>query len=196
MKNARTLTLATAVFAVAGIAPALAHPGLPGHEHGGLAPGLLHPLGGLDHLLAMLAVGIWSALAARGAGLELCTAPAAFVAAMLAGAGLGHAGLALPLVETGIALSIVLLGLAVMTRIELSTLVGAGLVAAFALVHGHAHGAEAVGHIGAYMAGFVVVTAGLNVAGIVIGRVLSRVRHAPEIAGAAIAAAGASLFAS
>lgn len=196
MKIARIFTVAAAAGLVAGAAPALAHTGVPGHEHGGLAAGLMHPVGGFDHLIAMLSVGIWSALVAKGDGWRLWSAPAAFVSAMIAGAAAGSAGLPLPLIETGIALSVVLLGVMVMTRIELPTLSGAGLVALFALFHGHAHGSEAVGNIGAYMAGFAVMTAALHVGGILIGKALVNLRLATSVAGGLIAAAGAYLLAS
>ncbi len=194
MKHAHIITMTALAALAAGGAPALAHTGIPGHEHGGLAAGLVHPLGGLDHLLAMLSVGFWSALVAKGDTTRAWLAPAAFVAAMLAGATAGYVGMSLPLVETGIALSVVTLGLMVMWRIELSVLAGAGLVALFALFHGHAHGAEAVGNIVAYMAGFAIVTAALHVAGIVLGRALVRMRHATSVTGGLIAAAGAFLL--
>lgn len=193
MKHIRTITLASLAALTAGAAPALAHTGLPGHEHGGLAAGLMHPVSGFDHLLAMLSVGLWSALSAKGDGWRLWSAPAAFVTAMLAGAAAGYAGLPLPLVETGIAASVVLLGLMVMTRVELPALAGAALVALFALFHGHAHGAEAVGNIGAYMAGFALVTAALHVGGIALGRALMDARRATTLAGGLIAAAGVYL---
>lgn len=194
MKHIRTITLTALAALAAGAAPALAHTGLPGHGHSGLAAGLMHPVSGLDHLLAMLSVGLWSALVAKGNGWKLWLAPAAFVTAMLAGAAAGVAGLPLPLVETGIAASVVLLGLMVMTRIELPAVAGAGLVALFALFHGHAHGAEAVGNIGAYMAGFALVTAALHVAGMALGRALATAESAAKVAGGLIAAAGVYLM--
>lgn len=194
MKIYRSLTLAAAAFA-AGTAPALAHIGPPGHEHGGFAAGLAHPVSGLDHLLAMLAVGIWSAIVARGNIARLWVAPAAFVAAMVAGAIAGHVGVALPLVETGIALSVVLLGIMIWTGVELPTLAATAVVALFAVYHGHAHGAEASGEIAAYIAGFALTTGALHGVGIGLGMLLTRVRFASHAAGAAIAAAGVYLLA-
>lgn len=176
-------------------APAWAHVGVPGHQHSGFLAGLAHPVGGLDHLLAMLAVGIWSALASRGDMRKAWAAPAAFVAAMLLGALAGHAGFSLPLVETGIAVSVLALGLLIAARIELPALAGAGLVALFAVWHGHAHGAEATGAIAAYMAGFALTTTALHVAGIGLGLALARVRIAATLTGGIIAAAGAYLLA-
>lgn len=195
MKRTLKITLATAAALAAGMGSALAHTGLPGHVHGGFAAGLLHPLGGLDHLLAMIAVGVWSALTTRGASSRVWIAPVVFVTAMLAGAVLGHAGAPLPLVETGIALSVALLGLMILARVELPTLAGAGLVGLFAIYHGHAHGAEATGAIAAYMAGFAVATASLHVCGILAGTALLRSRSITAIAGALIAGAGTYLLA-
>lgn len=194
MTYRQKLALAALAALAAGTVPALAHTGVPGHDHSGLVAGLLHPIGGLDHLLAMLAVGIWSALAAKGDSTRVWIAPAAFVTAMLAGAFAGSAGWPLPLVETGIALSVVLLGLMILARIELPVLAGAGLAALFAVYHGHAHGAEVMGAIGAYMAGFAVMTAGLHIGGILIGSLLLRVPRATSLTGGLVAAAGAYLL--
>ncbi len=171
--------------------PALAHTGV-GHTHGLLA-GLLHPIAGFDHLLAMVAVGIWSALVMQRR--SVWVAPAAFVLAMLAGAALGVAGIALPQVETGIALSVIALGLMIATRIELPVAAGALVVALFALYHGHAHGNEATGAIAAYMTGFTLMTATLHIAGIGLGSLLARAAYAPRIIGAAITAFGAYIIA-
>jgi urease accessory protein len=115
---------------------------------------------------------------------------------MLAGAGLGASGVGLPMVEAGIAASVVALGLMILGRVELPVAAGVALVAVFALFHGHAHGAEATGAIPAYMAGFALTTAGLHVAGIALGRLIAGYSHAPRIVGGAIAAAGAYLVAS
>lgn len=195
MKSFKTIAGTAACVLAASAAPALAHVGLPGHEHGGFGAGLAHPLSGLDHLLAMLSVGVWSAVAAKGNPGRMWPAPVAFVAAMLAGALVGYAGWALPLVETGIALSVVLLGLLIAARVELPALAGAGLVAAFAVYHGHAHGAEASGSIAAYMAGFALTTAALHVSGIGLGLAVMRSRLGSSLVGGLVAAAGAYLLA-
>lgn len=195
MRNARIVTVAAIAALAAGTAPAFAHVGLPGHVHGGFLAGLSHPVSGIDHLLAMMAVGIWSALAAKGDSSKVWLAPVAFVVTMLIGAGAGYGGLPLPLVETGIALSVVALGLMIMTRVELPALAGAALVALFALYHGHAHGAEASGAVLSYMAGFALTTAALHASGIGIGAAMLRLRLAAPVVGGLIAAAGAYLLA-
>lgn len=193
MKHSRIVAIA-ALAALAGAAgPAFAHTGV-GHASGFFA-GISHPFGGLDHLLAMLSVGIWSALANKDEAGRIWVAPAAFVAAMLLGATAGYLGIPLPMVETGIALSVALLGLMIVAGIELPLAVGVLVIALFAINHGHAHGAEATGSILAYMAGFVVATASLHVAGIGLGLALTRVRYASIAAGTAITAAGAYLLA-
>ena len=195
MKTTRIIALSAAALAF-GAAPALAHSGLPGHVHSGLSAGLGHPLTGLDHLLAMLAVGIWSAIAFRDETHKVWIAPAAFVAAMLLGALAGYAGLGLPLAETGIALSIAALGIMITTRAKLPVLAGAALVSAFALFHGYAHGAEATGAIAGFMAGFALTTACLHVAGVALGNVMLRLRYATPALGGLITATGAYLLVS
>lgn len=194
MQHIRSIAGTALAVLVAGSAPVLAHTGVPGHEHGGLAAGLAHPVGGLDHLLAMLAVGIWSALIARGTS-RVWLAPAAFVTFMLVGAGAGIAGLGLPLVETGIALSVVALGLLIAARADLPALASAGLVGLFAVYHGYAHGAEASGSIAPYMLGFALTTAALHLTGIGLGLGLARLRWAAPITGGLIAVTGAWLLA-
>jgi urease accessory protein len=195
MKHVRIITLSALAALAAGTAPAFAHVGIPGHVHGGLLAGLSHPVSGLDHLLAMVAVGIWSALAAKGDSSKLWIAPVAFFVAMLLGASAGIGGMPLPLVEMGIALSVVALGLMIAARVELATLTGAALVALFAVYHGHAHGAEASGAIVSYMAGFALTTASLHIAGIGLGSAILRLRLAAPVVGGLIAAAGAYLLA-
>ncbi len=176
------LTLAT---------PALAHTG---HGTGGMAYGFSHPLGGLDHLLAMLAVGLW---AAQSGGRALWAVPAAFIAAMLAGWGLAAAGVSLPLVEPGIVGSVIVFGALIAFAAKLPDVAGMAVVGVFALFHGHAHGSEMpIGADGlAYAAGFVLATALLHAAGMAAG--WARRQHASRIAlrvaGAGIAGAGMAL---
>ena len=153
---------------------ALAHPG---HESASFFSGFGHPIGGLDHLLAMLA----------------------FVAAMLTGAGLGALGLALPAVETGIAVSVLVLGLLIALMVKLPLTAAVPMVAVFALFHGHAHFAE-MGHgsVGTYAAGFAIATALLHGAGYALARVLPEGAAAVRIkrvAGGLIAVAGAVFLA-
>lgn len=190
----RNLKLAaTAGAALLAAGPAFAHPG---HlAESGLAHGVLHPLTGADHLAAMLAVGIWSAMAARNGG-RVWLAPLAFVVTMLAGAGLGIAQVALPAVEPGIAASVLVLGLLIALRYAPSGPMGAVLIGLFALFHGHAHGAEATGSIAAFIAGFGIATVAVHIAGIGVGQALMRVRLALPAAGALIAVSGAYMLGS
>lgn len=169
---------------------ALAHTG---HAAaGGLASGFLHPLGGLDHVLAMVAVGL---LAWTLGGLALWLVPLAFVSAMAVGGMLGMAGATLPLVELGIGLSVVAIGGLVALGLRLPTALAMGIAAVFAVFHGHAHGTEmsptgsALGH----GLGFVAATALLHSTGILAGLGLGRLTAAGRLtraSGAAIAALG------
>lgn len=193
MRRLRAVVIWALALSAAGAMPALAHTGA-GHASGFLA-GLTHPIGGLDHLLAMLSVGIWSALASSDKKWRMWVAPVVFVAAMLLGAAAGYLQLALPMVETGIALSVLLLGLMILVRMELPFAVGVLVIALFAIYHGHAHGSEATGDIVAYMAGFAIATATLHCAGIGLGVLMTRARLASIGAGAGICAAGAYLLA-
>jgi urease accessory protein len=189
MKTTIRFGLAASLAAFA--TPAFAHSGTEPHMHGFLA-GLAHPLGGLDHMLAMVAVGIWSSLAV---GRRVWAIPAVFVAAMLTGAGVAHVGGALPAAETTIAISVVALGALILARVNLPLGVGAVLVALFAVFHGYAHGIEARGAMVAYMAGFATTTAALHVAGIVLGRSIAMAPQASRLLGAGIVASGAYLVA-
>lgn len=190
----------------------LAHTGELGHVHGADAAtsflqGALHPLTGLDHLAAMISVGLWSALTThqRSSDRSVWTAPAAFAIFLLIGALLGLGGLSLPGVEPMIAASLLVLGLLVSTRTALPWPAGGALVAVFALFHGLAHGAElAGGHAGAALAGMVMSTAALHAVGIALGLLMMKMRRlgthgtagrwAPRLAGLGVAAFGASLL--
>ncbi len=186
----RSIGLA-ALASIALAAPAFAHPGLPGHAHG-FANGLAHPLSGLDHLLAMLGVGVWSALALKRSRVLL--APAAFLLAMLAGAGAGIAGAPLPAVETGIALSVAALGLLIYGRVTLPALAAVMVTGAFGILHGYAHGVEAQGGAVAYMAGFSMTAMALHLAGIAAGRSLLGLNLGAKVAGGLLAVAGLGLL--
>lgn len=189
----RTFTLAAAASLLAlGLAePALAHTGAGAHTHG-LAHGLAHPFGGLDHLLAMIAVGVWSALVMPS---RAWLAPFAFVAAMLVGAGIAAAGIVVPAVELGIVLSVIALGLMIATRFNAGAALGTAIVAAFAIFHGNAHGLEATGPMAAYMAGFSLATGLLHAFGIGIGLLAARARYAAPALGSLVAGAGLWLLA-
>ena len=154
---------------------ALAHTGADsGSHHGAFMGGLLHPLTGTDHLAAMVAVGIWSAVALRTAW----QAPLAFVALLAVGALAGFAGFQPPGVEPVIAASIVVLGLLISWRKGLPVGGVVSLVGVFAFFHGVAHGTElAGGQQLAALAGMVVGTAGLHLAGMGLGRWLLAQQH-------------------
>ena len=185
------LTLAGALLPTA----ALAHTGI--GAAGGFAHGFWHPIGGLDHVLAMVAVG---AFAVRLGGRAVWLVPAAFVAMMAVGGFAGMEGIQLPFVETGIALSVVVLGLAVAFQWKLPVAAASALVGLFAIFHGHAHGSEMpVDASGlAYAAGFMLATASLHVAGIglglAVGRIGARSRLALQASGGAMALAGVALL--
>jgi urease accessory protein len=185
-------TVALALLASA--TPALAHTGA-GAAHG-FGAGLAHPLLGLDHLLAMMAVGLWAALAG---GRAVWAWPAAFVVLMVLGAGAAVSGIAAPGVDVGIALSVVGLGLLVALRLPVGVTLGAAVCGAFALFHGHAHGSElpAGAGAGAYIAGFVLATASLHAAGVALGLGIGRVRlpWIAPLAGGAVAMTGLALLA-
>lgn len=151
--------------------PLLAHPG---HDHGttGFGAGFAHPLHGADHILAMVAVGLW---AASLGGRALWALPAGFVGAMALGFLLALGGIGLPLVEPMILGSVIVLGLAVALALRLSPAASVALVALFGLFHGHAHGGE-MGEAGAlaFGAGFAVATALLHLGGVALGGALLR----------------------
>ncbi|GAB7530700.1 HupE/UreJ family protein [Pseudomonas sp. 3A(2025)] len=176
------------------IAPGLAF-AHPGHSDNGLIAGLGHPLGGLDHLLAMLAVGLW---AAQQSGAARWALPVTFVGALLVGGLLGFAGLQLPALESGIAASVLALGLAVALAVRPPLVLAVIATAIFALFHGVAHGLELpeMSSAWSYAAGFVAATAALHAAGYAVVRYLPQAA-APlvRVAGAASAMAGAWLLA-
>lgn len=168
---------------------------LPAFAHSGHAEltvsfmdGFIHPFSGLDHVLAMFAVGLWSATTTR----RIWLAPLSFAATLLIGALLAQGGLALPAVEPLVAASVLLLGLLVLTRRQFPELATAALVAGFALFHGVTHGQELSATIA--LAGMVLATALLHGLGIAAGLLIkSRSLWWQRIAGAGIALAGASL---
>lgn len=152
---------------------------------GGLASGFLHPLFGWDHVVAMVAVGLWGAVLGAPA---LWLLPVVFPVVMALGAALGVAGVPLPAVEVGIALSGVVLGLLVAFAVRAPLWVAALIVGAFAVFHGHAHGTElpvAADPI-AYAVGFVIATGLLHLAGIAIGLLWTRPQGALAVRGAGL----------
>ena len=153
---------------------AAAHPGHEVDAHGiSFMDGLLHPLTGLDHLAAMLAVGLWSALSATSAR-RIWLAPVAFVGMLLVGALLGLNGMELPAVEPMIAASLLVMGLLVATRAQLPLAVTAGVVGVFAVFHGIAHGTELAGGGNGFapLLGMLVATIALHLAGVGLGLAL------------------------
>lgn len=163
---------------------AFAHPG---HEAGGLVSGLTHPLLGMDHLLAMLAIGIWAALQQGRIKLAM---PITFVGVLIAGFALGVAGVALPMVESGIALSVLLLGLIITVAARLPASAALALTSVFALFHGYAHGAEATGTLALFAIGFSATSALLHLSGIAVTDKLKTLPAVVRSLGAAIAASG------
>lgn len=159
--------LAAALLVTLG-APVAASAHVDGSPAGGLASGLLHPVSDGDHVLAMIAVGVWGAQLGAPAVWML---PVAFPMVMAFGGMLGLAGVRLPGVEIGIALSAVALGAAVLAELRPPLWLAAAMVGLFAVFHGHAHGAElpAGGNALFFSMGFVMATGGLHAAGIVMG---------------------------
>ena len=181
---------AAVVLSVLGATTAHAH--VSGATGAAWAEGLAHPFSGLDHVLAMVAVGLWAAQLGRPAAWLL---PLAFPVVMAGGAILAALGLAVPGVEAGIAGSVMVLGLLVVLAARPSLAVAAAVVGFFALFHGHAHGTELpmTADPWLYGAGFVIATALLHGTGLVFGSAAGR--PVGRLAGAAVSTAGLVLFA-
>jgi urease accessory protein len=184
---------ATALVALL-LAPqsAFAHTGV---EHAmSFGAGFAHPWSGLDHILAMVAVGLWAGL--KG-GRAIWAWPASFVSVMSLGGTLGMIGIPLPAVESGILASVIVLGVLVLAAARPPVLVGAALIGAFALLHGHAHGAElpSAGAAVSYALGFAAATALLHTIGLAVALVGSGEsgRQLVRGTGALMAVAGVAL---
>ncbi|SDP44316.1 urease accessory protein [Rhodoferax sp. OV413] len=149
---------------------ASAHLGTDAGVHHSFLDGLMHPLTGMDHMAAMLAVGLWSAMTAR----RVWLAPISFAGMLMVGALLGLGGLQLSGVEPMIAASLLVLGLLVATKAQLPSLLAAGVVGVFAVFHGIAHGTELAGGDNGWapLVGMLVATLGLHLAGVAIGLAL------------------------
>ncbi|MBU4527631.1 MAG: HupE/UreJ family protein [Hoeflea sp.] len=190
----RRLLMTAAALGLA-TAPALAH--LDPSEHGSFAAGFSHPLFGLDHILVMVAVGLW---AASLKGRAMLAVPAAFVGTMGLGFIAAIAGVPLPFVEPVILASIIFIGIMVALALPFSTAGMAAAVAFFAFFHGHAHGGE-LGEAGAasFALGFMIATALLHAAGIGLGLAFAKLQRRDgkswitRAAGAATAVAGVVL---
>ena len=181
-------------FAAATLAPAVAFAHAGHGEHSGFIHGFMHPIAGLDHILAMVTVGI---LAYQIGGRALWLVPTTFLAIMAAGGLLGVAGVSFYFVEPGIAASVVVLGLIVALAVKPPVTVAMALVALFAVFHGYAHGIEAPldGSAAVYGAGFMLATALLHAAGIAFGMLVGRIAATQgqlgyRLAGSAVALTG------
>jgi len=191
MRNTTTKFLIT-IFLLGASSTAFAHPG---HNVSGLAAGLMHPFSGLDHLLAMLAVGLW---AAQGGGRKIWLLPATFMTMLVVGAGIAMQWQSLPLVEAGIAASVLALGLLIALSLQFPVTLSVAVTALFSLMHGYAHGLELPDSAApfAYALGFLAATATLHLSGIAVG-IATRQRYAflAKSLGIAIAASGAWMLA-
>jgi urease accessory protein len=191
MKNAsvQRSMLAVAFLAAVWARSALSH-GLQG-EAGGFLTGLVHPLSGADHVLAMIAVGLWGAQLGAPA---IWVLPMAFPLVMAMGGMLGFLGVPIPGVEYGIAASAIVLGAAVAFELRPALVIAALVVGCFAIFHGHAHGTELPAGQSAllYSMGFVIATGCLHAVGIGVGTVHRRAwgRQLLRGAGAVVAAGG------
>ncbi|MBN8631048.1 MAG: HupE/UreJ family protein [Rhodobacterales bacterium] len=172
--------------------PAMAHTG--DHYTSGFLAGVGHPIGGLDHVLAMVAVGLWSGFVLPR---RVWAGAATFMGAMTLGAGMSWAGIPLPMVETWITLSVVVFGLLTLIshRGQRPIVTGLSLAAIglFAASHGHAHASEASGAAVAYLAGFLVSTAVLHLSGIALARFVANgavARAFQRLAGATVTLGG------
>ena len=175
---------------------AQAHPGHLGHT-AGWANGLLHPVSGLDHICAMIAVGLW---AAQRGGRAIWIVPLTFVSVMALGGLLGMNGVRVPLAEQGIAASVLVLGLLIAAAVRLPLATSVLVVGIFAVFHGYAHGAEMPPTASGltYGLGFMAATAGLHLCGISAGLMTQRLGSTRLVryAGVIIAAFGLYLFCS
>lgn len=194
MRHSSLVAFAMAVLAAT---PALAHTGA--GTVSGFASGFGHPIGGLDHLLAMVAVGI---LASQQGGKSVWLLPLSFVGMMIVGGLLGVANVALPFVELGIVGSVIVLGAVIALGKHLPTGAAMALVGLFAVFHGHAHGTEMPATASGieYGIGFAVATAALHAIGLGLGMSVKKLAEkaapvAVRAGGGAIAAAGVFLLA-
>lgn len=168
---------------------ALAHIGV--GETTGFMYGFWHPIGGADHMLAMVAVGLW---AAQIGGRALWVVPCSFVGVMVLGGVLGITGLPVPFVEEGILVSVLVFGILIAGAFKLPLIYSSLIVSLFAIFHGHAHGAEMPESFGAawYAVGFALATATLHMAGMGLGVLMQKtnLQAVNRFAGVAIAFSG------
>lgn len=191
MKAITRVLMATGLLVTATAASAHA-----GHDAGtGFTSGLLHPMLGLDHLLAMAAIGFWSV---RQSTTLKNSTPLFVIGGMILGAAIAWGGMSLPGVETGIALSVLLAGILIATMAKPPTAVGGSLVGAFMVFHGFAHGTEmpAGAALVAYLAGFSIATLALTFVGRGLGTLMQKTDNRfGRALGGVVAAIGAVLAA-
>ena len=180
--------------AAAALLPTFAYAHAGTGDAGGFLHGVMHPAFGLDHVCAMVAVGLW---AAQMEGRAVWAVPLTFVGVMALGGMLGMSGVALPFAEQGIVLSVLMLGVLIAAAIRLPLGLSSVMVGLFALCHGHAHGVEMPGSISvmAYATGFLLSTALLHCMGILFGLGMQRLtqKRLVPVAGASIALCGVYL---
>jgi urease accessory protein len=177
------------------LAPSVAHAHVGVGQTGGFMLGLAHPVTGLDHIAAMVAVGLW---AAQRGGRGVWIVPLSFVMAMSVGGAIGATGISIPFVEPGIGASVLVLGLLIAAAVRMPLMASSVLVGLFAVFHGHAHGSEmpVMASGLAYGIGFMLSTALLHGCGIGLGLLSQRLAsaHLVRYAGGATAAFGIYLF--
>src|SRR5947209_14542188 len=183
----------TLLALVLALTPSLASAHVGIGDANGIAHGLMHPVSGIDHVLAMIAVGLF---AAHLRGRALWLVPLSFVGMMACGGVLGTAGINLPYVEIGIGLSVVVLGIAIAGGANPPVTVAMALVGLFAIFHGYAHGAEMPETASglAYGVGFIFATTLLHAIGIGAGLLVGREQRLTQVAGSAMALAGIGIL--
>jgi urease accessory protein len=169
------------------------HAHIGGHGHQSFEAGLLHPFSGFDHMLAMIAIGVW---AAQCGGRSMLAVPAAFVAAMAAGAAIGMGGGFLPFAEGTIGVSVLVLGALVAFAVRGAWQIAAALAGLFALFHGYVHGTgmPEFSSTWSYLAGILMATASLHAFGVAFALMFSDKSKFVRAGGAAITIAGACLL--
>lgn len=190
-QTSRVFALLSAIL----LLPSLAHAHVGVGETGGFLHGTGHPLGGLDHICVMLAVGLW---AAQMGGRAIWAVPLTFASVMALGGVLGMLGLHVPSVETGIIVSVLALGVLIAASVHLPLATSIAIVGLFAVFHGHAHGGEMPENASglAFGVGFVIATAFLHACGIGLGIAIQRLASPAVVrfAGIAIVFCGGYLW--
>jgi len=191
----KSVCLRSVLFIAAGaLLPTFAYAHVSAGGASSFMHGLMHPISGLDHICAMVAVGLW---AAQMGGRSVWAVPLAFVSLMVLGGVLGMMGISLSFAETGIVLSVLMLGILIAASIRLPLWLSSSMVGLFALCHGHAHGAEIPesGSAMTYAFGFILSTATLHIMGIMFGLGMHRLAHQQVMrwVGASVALCGVYL---